>query len=64
MDIVRRHFDALEKKMSMGIEEAHEHRANLIRERGAFQEEAEMEWEEHVYNFCGHEGCRCGDFPR
>ena len=64
IDIVRKHFDAAEKEMTIGIEEAREHRANLMCERGAFQEEAEMEWEEHVYNLYEHWRCRCGDFPR
>lgn len=54
MDMVREHFDAVEKEMPMGMEEAREHRANLMRERGAFRDEAEMEWEEHIYNFCEH----------
>jgi len=36
MDIVRKHFDTVEKEMPIGIKEAREHRANLMRERGAF----------------------------
>jgi hypothetical protein len=54
MEMVRTHFDAEGDAMPMGLEEAKEHRANLMRERGAFRGTADHGWERTTYNFCEH----------
>jgi hypothetical protein len=54
MEMVRKYFDAESDAMPMTLEEAREHRANLMRERSAFQEKPDHGWENHRYNFCEH----------
>jgi hypothetical protein len=54
MDMVRRYFDAEGDAMPMSLEEAKEHRANLMRERGAFRESPDAGWNQNYYNFCEH----------
>lgn len=54
MDMVRAHFKADEQQMPMSVEEAHEHRRNLMAERTAFVDSADKEWSGHTYNFCEH----------
>jgi hypothetical protein len=54
MEMVRKYFDAEGDAMPMGLDEANEHRANLMRERGAFQGMTDHGWEHNLYNFCEH----------
>jgi hypothetical protein len=54
MEMVRTYFDAEGNTIPMSLEEAKEHRANLMRERGAFRETANDGWERAGYNFCEH----------
>jgi hypothetical protein len=54
MDMVREYSDANKDALPMGLEEAKEHRAKLMRERGAFVQAAERGWQEHTYSFCEH----------
>ncbi|KZM20738.1 hypothetical protein ST47_g8140 [Ascochyta rabiei] len=40
--------------LPMTIEEAKEHRLNLMKERSAFVETSEAPWQQHQYSFCEH----------
>lgn len=54
MEMVREHFNADAATLPMGLEEAKEHRAKLMQERGAFVRIAEKGWQQHSYSFCEH----------
>ncbi|KAJ5889001.1 hypothetical protein N7495_009042 [Penicillium taxi] len=50
MEMVRAHDEGL----PMGLEEAKEHRIQLMKARGAFVKKAEHGWQQHAYSFCEH----------
>ncbi|KAJ8066741.1 hypothetical protein OCU04_004131 [Sclerotinia nivalis] len=54
MEMVRKHFHVDSNPLPMGIEEAKEHRINLMRERSAFVRRAGEEWQSIGYSFCEH----------
>lgn len=54
MNMVRGYVDADLQALPMGFDEAREHRAKLMQERGAFHHVAEKGWRQHSYNFCEH----------
>jgi hypothetical protein len=54
MDMVREYFDAEGDAMPMGLQEAKEHRAKLMRERGAHHQATEEQWMSSTYFFCEH----------
>jgi citrate lyase beta subunit len=54
MEMVREHLGAEESALPMSLEEAKEHRAKLMQERGAFVKTAEKGWQQHSYSFCEH----------
>jgi hypothetical protein len=54
MEMVREYFEAESHGMPMGIEEAKHHRAELMKERGAFVKRSEDSWQDHSYSFCEH----------
>jgi len=54
MDMVRGYLDADGHGLPMSVEEAREHRKELMRERGAYRETLESGWQEHSYSFCEH----------
>lgn len=41
-------------ELPMGVEEAKQHRLDLMKERGAHVESSEESWQKHSYNFCEH----------
>lgn len=41
-------------QLPMGLEEAREHRRELMRERSGFQQKAERDWNDAEYSFCEH----------
>jgi hypothetical protein len=54
MDAVRGYFDEDKLQLPMSVEEANDHRANLMRERSAFVKTTEEGWAQATYNFCEH----------
>ncbi|KAF2026477.1 hypothetical protein EK21DRAFT_74167 [Setomelanomma holmii] len=54
MDMVREYFEKNGQDMPMSVEEARQHRAKLMEERGAFVKTAEKGWQRHSYSFCEH----------
>jgi hypothetical protein len=54
MNMVREYFEEESHGMPMSIEEAKHHRAELMKERGAFVQRAEKGWQSHSYSFCEH----------
>jgi hypothetical protein len=54
MEMVREYLNDEGKVLPMGIEEAKEHRAKLMAERGAFVQTSEANWQNHTYGFCEH----------
>ncbi|KAF2106544.1 hypothetical protein BDV96DRAFT_507694 [Lophiotrema nucula] len=54
MEMVREHFHADAGALPMGLEEAKQHRLELMKERGAFVRKTEEGWQQHSYGFCEH----------
>ncbi|KAF7853259.1 hypothetical protein EAF04_010761 [Stromatinia cepivora] len=54
MEMVREHFNIDSNPLPMGMEEAKEHRLDLMKERSAFVRNAGEEWQSNGYNFCEH----------
>lgn len=54
MEMVRNYFDVDSNTLPMSLEEAREHRLELMKERGAFVETTKKSWHAHSYNFCEH----------
>jgi hypothetical protein len=54
MNMVREHADAEGFALPMGIKEARQHRLELMKERGAFRDNVELDWYDRSYNFCEH----------
>ncbi|KAJ4376011.1 hypothetical protein N0V83_001291 [Neocucurbitaria cava] len=54
MIMVKEYFEAGKEALPMTFEEAREHRAKLMAERGAFVKTAEGGWQQHSYSFCEH----------
>jgi septum formation topological specificity factor MinE len=54
MDVVRDYFDADKYQLPMSVDEANEHRAKLMKERGAFVKTTESGWQQQTYSFCEH----------
>ncbi|KAH6625493.1 hypothetical protein C7974DRAFT_202254 [Boeremia exigua] len=50
--MVREHVSS--DDLPMSLEEAKEHRLNLMKERSAHAEDAEESWQQHTYSFCEH----------
>jgi hypothetical protein len=42
------------EELPMSLEEAKQHRLNLMKERSTHVETSEKAWQEHDYNFCEH----------
>jgi hypothetical protein len=54
MEMVREYFNADAYTMSMGLEEAKEHRVKLMEARSHFVKTAADGWRQHSYSFCEH----------
>jgi hypothetical protein len=54
MEMVRSYFDLDSDTLPMSLEEAKEHRLELMKERGAFVKLTKDSWNAHSYNFCEH----------
>jgi len=54
MEMVRKYYNSDAYTLSMGLEEANEHRIKLMEARGAFVKTASHGWREHSYSFCEH----------
>jgi hypothetical protein len=48
-------WDNLSKEeLPMSLEEAKQHRLDLMKERGAHLEKSKEAWQQHSYSFCEH----------
>ena len=54
MDCVRDYFYEDKHSLPMSVEEANEHRAKLMEERGAFVKKSGDAWQSQTYSFCEH----------
>jgi hypothetical protein len=52
--MVRQNLDLEKEALPMTMEEAREHRARLMEERGTSVKVAEEGWQRHKYSFCEH----------
>lgn len=54
MEMVKTYFEEGKAAMPMSGDEAREHRAKLMAERGAFVQDTEKGWQSYTYSFCEH----------